>query len=147
MLNAVTLLQQIESEAADTNSDLPAHYVAVDTLAQRLGVDEFENWTVWELEGYPSVESLPDYRIIETSLRLGHFTRAFGRQLQDAHIPLLAIPKKMRRRLTAIAFSQRFASIGQILRGNDRIRVPWTADVLPSIGQGDIYSTCFRLAN
>ncbi|HWR43928.1 hypothetical protein [Sporomusa sp.] len=37
-------------------------------IAKKLGLSEFESWLVYELEGYKSVESLPEYRKIHGGL-------------------------------------------------------------------------------
>jgi hypothetical protein len=70
----MTLLQQIQTEAVDTHGDLAALLRKCRILAQRLGVDEFKKWVVYELEGYPSQEQPPEYRIIRTPVILGHFS-------------------------------------------------------------------------
>jgi hypothetical protein len=72
----MTLLQQEQNEAVDTNTDIAALLRRCRVLAQRLAVVEFKNWVIWELEGDPTFETLPDYRKISTPLILGHDRKA-----------------------------------------------------------------------
>lgn len=140
----MTLLQQIQNEAVDTNADVAGLLRRCRILAQRLGVIDFKNWVIWELEGYPSIEALPEYRVLHTPLILGHFHGHFGRRLENAQIPLTRIPERFRKALTTLPFQQGVGSISEMLRGKQtHLNVPWPADVLPYIGQGDIYDGLF----
>ncbi len=136
----MTLLSQIQSEAVDGGSDIGTLLRRCRILAQRLGVDEFKAWVVNELEGYPGGSELPTYRVIRTPLIMGIFTGTFGRRIENAQIPHSSIPEEMRASLLNINVSQGIGSISQMIEeSNQTIRVPWPADVLQYIGQGDIY--------
>jgi AbiTii len=137
----MTLLQQIQNEAVETHGDIGALLRRCRILAQRLKVDEFKQWVVWELEGYPSSSPLPEYRIICTRLIIRHFHGIGGSRITNAQIPIAHIPKKYREMLTTFSLYQGIGAIAELLRDTkDTLRIPWPADVLRYIGQGDIYS-------
>jgi len=77
----MTLLQQIQTEAVDTHSDLATPLRKCRILAQRLGVPEFKDWVIHELEGYPAEAELPEYRVIHTPL----ISRTFFRLRRGAY--------------------------------------------------------------
>jgi hypothetical protein len=136
----MTLLSQIQSEAVDGGSDIGTLLRRCRVLAQRLGVEEFKTWVVNELEGYPNDLGLPNYRIIKTPLILGAFMGPFGSRIENAQIPISSIPERMREFLLFLKIQQGIGSVAQMTEGSRQvIRVPWSADVLRFIGQGDIY--------
>src|SRR5882762_9402210 len=58
----MTLLREIQNEAAQANSDLAAVLRKCKILAVRLKSQEFGQWTSRELEGYPDGQQVPSYR-------------------------------------------------------------------------------------
>lgn len=140
------LLQQIQNDAVDTQTDLAALLRRCRILAQRLKLDEFKDWVVSELDGYPSANSLPPYRTIRTPLVLGHFSGVAGARIENAQIPLTRIPPKLRDSLTSVRFQQGVTAIAAILDGGENaMRVPWPLEAVRLIGQGDIYRGYFLM--
>lgn len=136
----MTLLQQIQSEAVDGTSDLGSLLRRCRILAQRIGVEEFKKWVVYELEGYPADSKLPEYRVVDTSLALGTFMGHFGRRLENAQIPVTSIPKKMRDFLLKLRLHQGVGSIHEMVPNSESaIRIPWPVEAVRLIGQGDVY--------
>ena len=64
----MTLLQQIQNEAVDASGDVAPLLRRCRILAQRLAVDEFKSWVIWELEGYPTDEE-PDLAELEGAIQ------------------------------------------------------------------------------
>ncbi|MDP2319098.1 MAG: hypothetical protein Q8O42_07165 [Acidobacteriota bacterium] len=58
----MTLLHEIQKDAAASGADLPAILRKCKILAARLGSKEFGQWVAWELNGYPEDQSVPEYR-------------------------------------------------------------------------------------
>ena len=137
----MTLLQQIQNDAIESDGDIGALLRRCRILAQRLGVAEFKEWVVCELEGYPSEEDLPKYRVIRTPLSFGYFVGAYGRVMKNGQIPIGAIPETLRDDLTTLRFAESVGSITDLIR-QDRndLHLHWPADYIAFVGQGNIYS-------
>lgn len=58
----MTLLHEIQKEAAASGADLSAVLKKCKILAARLGSKEFAQWVAWELDGYPEDQPVPSYR-------------------------------------------------------------------------------------
>jgi AbiTii len=139
--STVTLLSQIQAEVVDPGSDLASILRKCRILAQRLGHEGFKEWVIHELDGYPDVMSLPDYRVCRRCAVLGHFLGAFGREIKNAQIPASAIPEDFRDDLTQIPFTQGVTAIKQQIDASQDgfLRVAWPAEAYKIIGQGDIF--------
>jgi len=83
----MSLLEEIQREAVDSNSDLGALLRKCKLLAARLGSQALEDWLIWESNGYPNNISVPDYRTWTLKIK-GHFSGPFGSGLRNADIPL-----------------------------------------------------------
>lgn len=142
----MTLLQQIINDAIDSRGDIAGLLRRCRILAQRLNVNEFKQWVMLELEGYPGEALLPDYRVIETPLILGEFAGAFGRRIKNGQVPLSSIPAKLKNPLTKLSFYEGVGAISERVRkSSGELRVPWPAEVLRHIGQGDIYEDMYLI--
>jgi len=58
----MSLLEEIQNEAVDKNSDLGTILRKCKVLAASLGSEPLENWLIWESNGYPDNVQVPDYR-------------------------------------------------------------------------------------
>jgi hypothetical protein len=83
----VTILEDIQNSAVDGKSDLSTLLRKCKVLAARLGSQPLENWLVWESDGYPKEEPVPDYRIWPLEV-FGHFSGPFGSAIRNAPIPI-----------------------------------------------------------
>jgi len=59
----MSLLEEIQTAAVDSTSDLGAILRRCKVLAARLGSKPLEEWLLWESNGYPAEAELPDYRV------------------------------------------------------------------------------------
>lgn len=91
----MSLLREIQNSAIDSSTDISTLLRKCKVLAARLGNEEFKNWVDFELNGYPDIESLPDYRVLKVNSK-GHFSGPFQSELRNADIPLMCIPEKFR---------------------------------------------------
>jgi hypothetical protein len=78
------LIQEIQTEAVDGDSDLSTLLRKCLVLASRLNNPELKNWANWELDGYPPSSELPDYRILHGLESFGIFLGGAGSGLQNA---------------------------------------------------------------
>jgi len=97
---AMTLLEQIQNEAVDGNSDLATALRKCLVLAARLKNQEFTDWVNHELNGY-SEDAIPEYRILFGHCH-GNFLGGGGAALSN--VPLLEgdIDSEVRDRLVTV---------------------------------------------
>lgn len=91
----MSLLEDIQNAAVDTNGDLGSVLRNCKLLAARLGSKPLEDWLIWESNGYPTDVEVPEYRIWPLELK-GHFEGPFGSGLRNAPVPLICLPKYAR---------------------------------------------------
>lgn len=118
----MSLLEEIQNEAVDKNSDLGTILRKCKVLAARLGSEPLENWLIWESNGYPDNVQVPEYRIWPLEVK-GHFYGPFGTGLENAPIPHACLPEKSR------ASYERYES---------RISISGIEDALKETGAGSI---------
>src|SRR5260221_14367747 len=90
------LIQEIQAEAVDGNSDLSTVLRKCLVLGSRLRHQELKEWANWELDGYPPSSELPDYRILHGLESFGIFLGGAGSGLQNAPLSLLNLPEQVR---------------------------------------------------
>jgi hypothetical protein len=84
----VSLLQEIQNDAVGSDVSLAVILRKCQVLAARLDHEPLRDWARSEVEGYATVEGLPDYRKTGTLEAYGSFIRS-GVQ----HWPRLPIPR------------------------------------------------------
>ncbi len=123
-----TLLHQIQGEAVNSSSDLPSLLRKCRILAQRLGNLEFKSWVIQELEGYSTLEGLPDYRILNRAILLGHYFGSFGTEVKNVQIPMSAIDEPYRNQIVRFDFTQGVrvleVQIDNATKGSLKVAVP-----------------------
>ena len=94
----LSLLEEIQTSAVDADCDLGTILRKCKLLAARLDSKPLEDWLLWESNGYPNEQDVPEYRVWQTTLK-GHFTGYFGSALNNAPIPMVCLPEDHRGRL------------------------------------------------
>ncbi len=115
----MSLLEEIQNEAVNSNGDLGALLRKCKLLAARLGSQPLENWLIWESNGYPDDIAVPDYRIWPLNIK-GHFSGPFGSGLRNAEIPIACLPEKVRGSYLNYESRQSIASMEQMLKKSDQ---------------------------
>ncbi len=64
-----SIVIQLQHLASDRNSDIEELLRKAYLVSSKLNLDEFTNWCLSELEGYKSIEAIPNYRVIKGVLR------------------------------------------------------------------------------
>ena len=130
----MSLLEEIQSAAIDTSSDLGTLLRKCKILAARLGSQQLEDWLIWESTGYPEEIPVPEYRVWSLQVK-GHFSGAYGSGLRDAPIPLGLLPKGVREGYNRYVCRLSIATIESTLKENKsgRIQVP-TGDLSLTLG-------------
>ena len=92
----MTLLQEIQRDAVEGKA-MPLVLRKAKILAARLRHEPFKVWVEHELNGYPSKEAIPAYRILQVH-SVATFSGPFGRGLRNVPIPATALPAPYRSR-------------------------------------------------
>src|SRR5713101_3731477 len=134
----MSILEDIQSAAIDSHSDLGTILRKCKVLAARLGSQPLENWLLWESNSYPDDVNVPDYRTWPLQLN-GHFAGYFGSGIQNAPIPLAVLPEKIRKKYEAYECRQSITGIeAAVNSGEGTLRVS-TSDLAVVLG-GDVYA-------
>src|SRR5579862_182566 len=128
----MSLLREIQDAAIDGKSDITTLLRKCKVLATRLGNDQFKSWVDWELSGYPSKESLPDYRVLHVQ-SFGHFSGPFGSGMRNAPIAPSCIDEVARDLVDKIHNMAPISSIADLIRepdGSGSFKAHWPADLI-----------------
>ena len=131
----MSLLREIQQAATAPDVDLPSLLRKCKILANRLGNPEFKQWVSYELNGYPDLETLPNYRIFDVEVR-GYFIGSFNRVLNNANVPSACIPKEFRDALFTCRMNTSVAALVSLIEDSDGIaQEPWNADIIAHFGR------------
>ncbi|MDP2210299.1 MAG: hypothetical protein Q8J63_01010 [Candidatus Aquicultor sp.] len=132
----MSLLREIQDAAIDSSVELTVLLRKCKVLAAKLGNAEFKQWVENELNGYNSIEELPDYRIIRVNSK-GHFSGPFGSGLNYADIPLFCIPENFRKNLQYCHFMEPVAAMEVLVADSEEgiAQEPWNPDLVVHVGK------------
>jgi hypothetical protein len=130
----VTLLEDIQSSAIDSKSDLAMLLRKCKLLGARLGSQPLEDWLLWESNGYPDDVSVPQYRVWPLQVK-GHFFGPGWSGVKNAPIPHACLPENWRKWRQHYEYRQSIASVEAMLSkdGQGTIRVS-TGDLALILG-------------
>lgn len=134
----MSLLREIQSDAV-SDVDIAVVLRKGKVLAARLRNEPLKSWVDRELTGYPSIENLPDYRVLDVH-SLGNFTGPFGSGARNAPIPPMVLPKEFRHVATTAHMLEGVAAYSSLLKGNpnENFQSPWPANLVALVA-GRIY--------
>jgi len=126
----MTFIKDILNSAIQNDVKLPDLLRKCKLLAARLENDDFKNWVDSELNGYPSRDNLPLYRIIDVN-SYGHLSGPFGAGLRNITIPSSCLPEKMRDWAKKTYISQSISVIEDMVKGGkDNFQQVWPGDLV-----------------
>lgn len=102
----MSLLSEIQADVTEANADITAVLRKCKVLAVRLGSKDFQSWVDHELNGYPSRDGTPDYRIIRHVPSYGHLVGIGGSQIKYHPIPISVIPDKYREAIATVYLTE-----------------------------------------
>lgn len=115
----MNLLNEIQNNVVDSEKDLGTILRKCKLLSARLDNKSFQEWLIWESDGYPQNVSVPDYRVWTLTVK-GHFSGWGGAGIQFAPIPLAVIPTKVRGFYQRYQCKQSAASIEATLKSSEK---------------------------
>ena len=132
----MSLLRDIQNAAIDGNTDVIVLLRKCKVLAARLGNSDFKSWVEHELNGYPSKEELPKYRVLEVQSH-GNFSGPFGSGFKNILIPPRCLPVEwndlVSRAYLIDSISTYNALLLHPLDGDGKLMSNWPADLLSEI--------------
>lgn len=133
----MTLLKQIQDAAVDSAIRVADLLRRCKILAARLHYDDFSNWVDMELQGYPSRDALPVYRVLRAQ-SFGHFSGPFGSGLRNAIIPPMAIPEEYREMVHTAYILDSVGSLQESISQSDggNLHSNWPPDLVAHLGDG-----------
>jgi AbiTii len=149
-----TLLNQIRTEAVDSEHDLGSLLRKCRVLAQRLNNADLKTWVMSELDGYQDESNLPDYRVLRHALLLGHYIGAFGSQLKNIQIPLSAVMEEFRQDIVETKVVQGVRGIRELIANSEggslRIALPSEAHAAirdPNVREDMVLASAVKIIN
>jgi hypothetical protein len=89
----MSLIHDIQAASISQDSDIPTLLRMCKLLAARISHQEFAEWVDRELNGYPTIKELPDYRVVRVD-SYGSFIGSFSRA-DKLQIPVTVLPKEI----------------------------------------------------
>jgi hypothetical protein len=138
----VTLLEDIQNSAVDSQSDLATLLRKCKLLAARLGSQPLEDWVIWESNGYPDDVPVPEYRVWPLEVK-GHFFGPIGSGFRNAPIPPACLPERARKLYQRYECRQSISSVEAILKVDPQgpLRIN-TGDLALTLGNVYEYQSC-----
>ena len=134
MAKQLNLLEDIQNDAIDSSSDLGSLLRKCKVLAARLNSVQFEDWLVWESNGYPEDVPVPEYRIWSLEIK-GHFSGSFGSGLKNAPIPTAVLPEALQNLYNAYEFRMSIGAVeSNLLKHDDGMIQISTGDLALTLG-------------
>lgn len=92
----MSLIHDIQAASIAKDYDIPSLLRMCKLLAARISHQEFAKWVDYELNGYPTIDDLPDYRIIQVD-SYGSFIGVVSKA-DKLQIPTSILPKELQDR-------------------------------------------------
>ena len=129
----MSLLNEIQADVTEANADIAAVLRKCKVLAVRLGSKDFQSWVDYELNGYPSENETPDYRIIKHIPSYGNSVGIGWSQLNYQPIPSTAIPEEYREAIANLYLTEPisyYSSLVAQFSSEPTIHWGWSPDLI-----------------
>jgi hypothetical protein len=137
----MSLLREIQDDAARPDCDVTSVLRKCKILSARLGSDELARWVEWELNGYPDEQPTPSYRRLPTSW-FGDWLGPGWSQINNHPLPEFLFPEDVRAKIHGIDFREGVAKATSLVSQGARIEEPEIAAALSH--NPDVRMTCVR---
>lgn len=132
----MSLLRQIQDAAVSSEKPIGDLLRNCKILGTRLNSKELCQWVDSELNGYPSLDRLPDYRILKVQAA-GYFSGSFGSGLKNAPIPVSCIPEEFREWARVANMTQPISAYEDLFRDKESasFKIQWPSDLVLLVGE------------
>ena len=119
------LIHDIQAAAISEATDIPTLLRMCKLLAARISHDPLAQWVDKELNGYPNVDSLPDYRVVRVE-SYGNFIGPFS-TANRMQIPASVLPKEIQERYLHAYMGSSISTYSALIAGDKagRVEEPW----------------------
>lgn len=121
----MSLIHDIQAASIAKDHDVPTLLRMCKLLAARISHQAFAQWVDHELNGYPSVDDMPDYRIVRVD-SYGTFAGAFH-QANKLQIPFTVLPTQIQEQYRHAYMGSAISAYTALLSGetSDSVQEPW----------------------
>lgn len=122
----MSLVHDIQAAAISQSTDVPTLLRMCKLLAARISHAQFAEWVDRELNGYPNVESMPDYRVVPVD-SYGAFVGSYGLRADRLQIPVSVLPEHVQGQYAYAYMGSSISAYSTLLDGDKTgsIREPW----------------------
>ncbi|MDI2594316.1 hypothetical protein POF45_23200 [Pseudomonas sp. 681] len=117
----MSLIQDIQAAAISQTTDVPTLLRMCKLLAARISHPLLNEWVDRELNGYPDIKSLPDYRVVRVD-SYGSFHGGL-RQANRLQIPVGILPEKLQEQFRHAHMTSSISGYAALLVGDKTGRV------------------------
>ncbi len=129
------LIQEIIDNLSSNSPNLNNALFKTKVLLHRLGENQLISWVDSELNGYPNIETVPDYRIINLSVHGNASNMAW--RFSDHPLPLSHLDKELRKKLENHYLIQSIAVIESYANKDDTdLTISITPEFFPLLSEG-----------
>ncbi len=121
----MSLIHDIQAASIAQDSDIPTLLRMCKLLAARISHQEFAAWVDRELNGYPTIKELPDYRVVRVD-SYGSFVGSFSRA-GKLQIPVSVLPKELQEQYRNAYMGSSISAYTALLSGDKpgSVQEPW----------------------
>lgn len=121
----MSLIHDIQAAAISDEKTVATLLRMCKLLAARISHEQLEQWVNWELNGYPSFDKLPDYRIASVE-SYGSFVGA-GAQADRLQVPVSVLPDELQERYRYAYLDSNISTYESLLEGDSSgtLQSPW----------------------
>lgn len=125
----MSLIHDIQAAAIAQASDIPTLLRMCKLLAARISHQEFAEWVDRELNGYPNIQELPDYRVVRVD-SYGSFIGTFARA-DKLQIPVSVLPKEIQEQYRNAYMGSSISAYTALLSGErtGSVQEPWPVEL------------------
>ena len=139
----MSLIQQLQDDIVNEEVSLASILRRAKILAYGLKHGDFKKWVDNELNGYPDADSIPCYRRYDTH-SYGDFFGSFERLMQNAPIPTINLPDRIRSFAQEVILDSGVGSLEDMMNNPDMtrygaVKFAWPPDIVALAAQYQIY--------
>lgn len=112
-------------------------------LLHKLGEKDLVQWVSSELNGYDSIENLPDYRVLSVSI-LGNISNGAWRY-SNQPLPIAHLGEKLRKSLETTHLTQSIAVLESYAEDESDLQIQIAPELYPTLSKG--FSGGYRVEN
>ncbi|WP_323018164.1 hypothetical protein [Castellaniella sp.] len=121
----MSLLEDIQAAAISQTTDVPSLLRMCKLLAARISHQQLGEWVDRELNGYPNIDSLPDYRVVRVE-SYGSFAGPYSRA-NRLQVPVSILPESLQEEYSHAYMGNSISAFAAYIEGDKSgcLHEPW----------------------